>query len=217
MKARLALPSLSDTLLAVTGAVLCGTGSGAMNNAALGMDAIGLFYDGIRNALDLSPDQIGTASYIVCFALSLFLWFAARKYVSFGTVIYIVVYGAFANLGTMLAEMIVPPDILWARIVSAVTGFLILCVGLGIYVAIDIGVDAFTGVVLWLCDITHKELDSIKVIFDICLAVIGVILGGRIGVFSLVAILTGGPLISLMSNRFQSRYFKWKLRRELKT
>ncbi len=214
MKTGFALPSLSDTLLAIAGAVLCGTGSGFMNHASLGMDAIGLFYDGIRNILALSPAQIGTASYAVCFILSVFLWFAARKYVSFGSVIYITAYGLFANLGTMLAEIIIP-DILWLRIVSGVTGYLVLCAGLAVYIAIDIGVDAFTGVILWICDLTHKELKTIKIIFDLCLTVIGVLLGGTLGVFTVVAVIIGGPVIDFLTKRFQVIYFKWKLRRDM--
>ena len=80
------LPSVADTALAVAGAILCGLGCGLVNFASVGMDSVGIFYDGIRNILNLEPDQIGYASYIVSFALSVFLLFADRKYVSFGSI-----------------------------------------------------------------------------------------------------------------------------------
>ena len=114
------IPSFGDIILTVIGAILCGLGCGFMNYAALGMDAIGLFYDGIRSILNLSPDQIGTASYIVCAILSVFLWFADRRYVSVGSVIYIVMYGLFANLGTVLWTKLIPDSsIVFNALISA--------------------------------------------------------------------------------------------------
>ena len=212
MKKRLSLPSISDILLAVLGAILCGLGCGFVNYASLGMDAIGLFYDGIRSVLSLRPDQIGTASYFVCLILSVFLWFAGRKYVSIGSIIYITMYGAFANIGTIIWEHIMPGDSILIRALIAAGGLLILYLGLGIYIAIDIGVDAFTGVMLWLCDITHKEMKIVKIIFDLGLAGLGWLLGGTLGVVTPVSIVIGGPCISYITKRIQKLYFRHKLK-----
>lgn len=212
-KKKIKLPSLSDTLLAVAGAVLCGLGCGFVNFASVGMDSVGIFYDGIRNVLSLKPDQIGYASYIVSFALSIFLLFADRKYVSFGSVIYILVYGECANLGTLIGELLVKTDNIFIRYLIATSGLFILFFGLGIYIAIDIGVDAFTGVVLWLTNITHKKMETIKIIFDLSLTVIGILLGGKIGVITVISIVLGGPMISFFTKFVQKRYFKWKLKK----
>lgn len=206
------LPSVTDTALAVAGAILCGLGCGLVNFASVGMDSVGIFYDGIRNILNLEPDQIGYASYIVSFALSVFLLFADRKYVSFGSIIYIIVYGEFANIGTMLGEILIKTDNIYIRYAVSVFGLMILFLGLGIYIAIDIGVDAFTGVVLWLSNITHKKMEGIKIIFDLVLTVIGILLGGKIGVITVVSVVLGGPVISFFTKKVQKIYFKWKLK-----
>ena len=212
MKERIHLPQITDILLTVLGAILCGLGCGFTNYASLGMDAIGLFDDGIRNTLSLRPDQIGTASYIVCLILSVFLWFAGRKYVSIGSVIYIVMYGAFANIGTIIWTHIGLSNSILIRAMISVLGLLTLYLGLGIYIAVDIGVDAFTGVMLWLCDITHKEMKLVKIIFDLGLAVIGALLGGTLGIVTPVSIFIGGPCISFLTKRIQKLYFKRKLK-----
>lgn len=207
------LPSVVDTALAVAGAILCGLGCGLVNFASVGMDSVGIFYDGIRNILNLEPDQIGYASYIVSFALSIFLLFADRKYVSFGSIIYILVYGEFANLGTMLGSMLIRTDNMIIRYAVSVSGLMILFLGLGIYIAIDIGVDAFTGVVLWLSNITHKKMETVKIIFDLALTIIGILLGGKIGVITVVSIAVGGPVIAFFTKKVQKIYFKQKLKR----
>ncbi len=202
------LPAVQDILLAILGAVLCGLGCGFVNFASWGMDSIGLFYDGIRNVLNLSPDQIGYASYIVCFLLSLFLWFADRKYVSFGSIIYILVYGVCANWGTAFWGWVNPGDGKVVTLLIALLGLLILYIGLAVYITIDIGVDAFTGVVLWICDITHKKMAIVKIIFDLLLVLIGYLLGGSIGYLTPVTILIGGPCISFLQKRFMKIYFR---------
>ncbi|MCR5420685.1 MAG: hypothetical protein K6E98_06755 [Lachnospiraceae bacterium] len=212
MKKKLNLPSLTDIILAFFGAMLCGLGCGFINYASFGMDGVGIFYDGIRNTLHLSADQIGTASYIVTGILSLFLWFADRRYVSFGSIIYILTYGIFANWGTMLFEHLLPAPPSMIRIIIALLGLLTLYLGLGIYIAIDIGVDAFTGVMLYICNKTRKELKNIKILFDLSLVILGRILGGKLGVITLISILIGGPCISFLTQKIQKTYFQFKLR-----
>ena len=204
-------PSFSDILLAALGAVLCGLGCGFINFASYGMDSIGLFYDGIRNILKLSPSQIGTASYVVCIILSIFLWFADRKYVSIGSVIYILMYGAFANIGTIIWEKMIPDSNMYIRIVVALLGLLVLYIGLGIYIAIDIGVDAFTGVMLWICVFIKKDMKIVKVLFDIGLTLIGLFLGGTIGVVTVLSILVGGVSIDFFTKKIRKIYFGRKI------
>lgn len=215
LRSRFHLPSAGDVILTVIGAILCGLGCGFINYASLGMDAIGLFYDGIRSILDLSPNQIGTASYIVCFILSVFLWFADRKYVNIGSIIYIIMYGAFANIGTVMWEKLTPGDSIYLNALISALGLLILYIGLGIYIAVDIGVDAFTGVMLWLSNITHKDMKYVKIAFDLGLAVIGFLLGGTLGIVTPVSIIIGGPCISFLTRHIQTLYFKHLLKNDL--
>ena len=201
-------PHIIDIMLTIVASILCGLGCGFVNYASLGMDAIGIFYDGIRNVLKLSSHQIGYASYIVSFILFVFLWIVKRKYVSLGSFIYIVMYGVFANLGTLMWQHIIGSGNMLAKIFIAVLGFGILYLGLAIFIAVDIGVDAFTGVMLWLCDITHKDMKIIKVLFDVGLTVIGAILGGKLGAFTIISVLLGGPCLSFITMRIQRIYFQ---------
>ena len=201
-------PHIIDIMLTIVASILCGLGCGFVNYASLGMDAIGIFYDGIRNVLKLSSHQIGYASYIVSFILFVFLWIVKKKYVSLGSFIYIVMYGVFANLGTLMWQHTIGSGNMLAKIFIAVLGFGILYLGLAIFIAVDIGVDAFTGVMLWLCDITHKDMKIIKVLFDVGLTVIGAILGGKLGAFTIISVLLGGPCLSFITMRIQKIYFQ---------
>ena len=214
-KYKFVIPNIYDILLALIGVSLCGMGAGFTKCASLGLDSIGILYDGIRNILGFSSDMLGVASFIVSGAILVFLFFAARKYVSFGTLIYIIAYGSFVSVGMLIYDAIVDEETLFFRIIFSVLGFLILYFGIGIYVAIDIGVDAFTGIVLYLSDITHFEMKYVKIVFDIVLIIVGAVLGGTLGVATFVTMLTAGPIINLVSKKFQAKYFRFKLRKEL--
>ena len=52
-------------ILAILGIILVGTGVAFNAAAALGNDPVGIVYDGIRSALNLSSEQLGMASNIV--------------------------------------------------------------------------------------------------------------------------------------------------------
>ena len=197
-----------DIILTVLGAVLCGTGCGFMNYAALGMDAIGSFYDGIRIALNLSIDTIGTVSIGINIALIIFLLIVRRKYVNIGTVIYLVVYGISANLSTMCLDKLITSDSVYIKAVVSILGIVILTCGIGIYIAVDIGVDPFTGVTLYLSEVTHKKLEYVKIASDIVFMGAGILLGARIGAISVISVLTEGPLIAFFTKRVQLWYFK---------
>ena len=197
-----------DIILTFIGAVLCGTGCGFMNYAALGMDAIGSFYDGIRTALNLSIDTIGTVSIGISIVLIIFLLIVKRKYVNIGTIIYLIVYGIFANISTLCLETLITSDAVLVKAVISILGILILTYGLGIYIAVDIGVDPFTGLTLYLSDITHKQMQYIKIATDIIFMVIGILLGARIGAISVISVLAEGPLIAFFTKRVQLWYFK---------
>ena len=215
-KAKFTIPNIYDILLAMIGVSLCGIGVGFANCAAFGLDSIGIFYDGIRNVLGFSTDMLGVASLIVSGVILVFLFFASRKYVSLGTLIYTIAYGSFVSVGMMIYNVIISTDTVIIRIIFSVTGYLLLYIGVGIYVAIDIGVDAFTGIVLYLADLTHIPMKYVKIVFDVILLIIGTIMGGTLGVASFVTMIVAGPLINLFSKTVQKIYFRFKLKKQKK-
>jgi len=215
MADRMKLPAAGDILLVMIGVAFCGIGVGFASSAEVGLDAIGLFCDGVRNMLGLSEKNLGIASFIVNAIFILFLFFAKRKYVSFGTVIYVLLYSSCISIGNEIYRWITDGlEGLGVRILFSVLGFLLLYVGLGIYVAIDIGVDAFTGMVLYLRDVTKADLKYVKMVFDVILIILGAVMGGTLGAATFVTMLVAGPIIQWLSKRFQALYFRGKVKEE---
>lgn len=190
-------------VLAAAGIILVGTGVAFNAAAALGNDPIGMVYDGIRNAADLSPGQLGMASNIVNIVLVLAVFFLGRHYVNIGTFIYIIPYGFIVNLGGRLYHILFQVQTLPVRIMGAAAGCLLLYTGVAMYITADIGLDPFTGMVMVIRDKVGKEYRTVKVCFDIGCIILGFFLGGRLGVITVITALSAGPVIQFFAGVIQ--------------
>ena len=186
-------------LIAVVGILLVGIGVSFNAMAHLGNDPVGIFYDGIRNALGLTAEQLGLASNIVNIVLVVVLIFTGRKYLNLGTVIYIVPYGLCVDLGTFLYSKIFVQDVLWCQIVGSVVGCLLLYTGVAIFIAVDIGLDPMTGVAMVIRDVLKWDFKKAKWLFDGVMTLIGFVLCGTLGVVTILTALTAGPMIQWIS------------------
>lgn len=192
-------------ILAVIGIILVGTGVAFNAAAALGNDPVGIVYDGIRNAADLSADQLGMASNIVNFVLVVLVFFLERHYVNIGTFIYILPYGFIVDLGGKLYHVLFRIQALPFQIMGAAVGCLLLYVGVAMYITADIGLDPFTGVVMVIRDKVGKEYRTVKICFDIGCIILGFSLGGRLGVITVITALSAGPVIQLFADMMQKQ------------
>lgn len=187
-------------LLAFFGIVLVGTGVAFNAAAALGNDPVGIVYDGIRSAANLSSEQLGMASNIVNVVLVVFIFFVNRHYVNIGTFVYIIPYGFIVDLGGKLYHALFHTQTLPVQIAGAAIGCLLLYTGVAMYITADIGLDPFTGLVMVIRDKVRKEYRIVKICFDICCIVLGFVLGGKLGVITIITALTAGPVIQFLSD-----------------
>ena len=189
--------NLKRCLIAEIGILMIGIGVAFNAMAQLGNDPVGIFYDGIRNALNLTPQQLGMASNGVNVILFIILCLFGRKFLNFGTLLYVIPYGTFVTIGTALYPKIFTSDALMVKILGGFTGCLLLYVGVGLYIAMEIGLDPMNGISLLLMEKLKLDYSKTKWLFDGTLTVVGFILGGKLGVITLLTALTGGPGIQM--------------------
>ncbi len=187
-------------VLAIVGIFFIGTGVAFNAAAALGNDPIGIMYDGIRNVAKLSPEQLGMASNIVNISLVVLVLLLNRHYINIGTLIYIVPYGTIVDMGRKIYYVMFKVQTLPTQIIGAGLGCLFLYLGVAMFIAADIGLDPFTGIVMVLRDKCKKEYKVVKICFDIVCILIGFILGGKIGIITILTAATAGPVIQLFAD-----------------
>ncbi|MDO4322129.1 MAG: hypothetical protein Q4C61_06345 [Lachnospiraceae bacterium] len=201
--------TVKKILSALVGVLFVGMGVAFNNCAGLGNDSVGIVYDGIRNAGGMSTSQLGIASNIVNLTLIALLVLIGRRYVSVGTLIYILPYGYFVDIGNVVYRHLAG-DGLASRIIFSVTGCLLLCMGVAVYIAADIGVDPFTGIVLVIKDKLNKEYRYVKIGFDIAMIVLGMVLGGKPGVVTVITAVSLGPVIQFFTGLVEKYWLNSK-------
>jgi uncharacterized membrane protein YczE len=205
---------ISRLLLAAAGILMVGMGVAFNAAAGLGNDPVGMVYDGIRNAANLSSEQLGTASNIVNVILGVVVFITGRKYISIGTFLNILLYGISVDLGGGLYRLIFRVQTLPVRICGAVLGCTLLYTGVAMFITADIGLDPFSGIVMVLRDRLKKEYRYVKIGFDIGCIVLGTVLGGTLGVITIVTALTAGPVIQFAADRiggfWDKRWKRWR-------
>lgn len=193
---------------ALVGIFLIGAGVAFNAMAQLGNDPVGVFYDGVRNTLGLTAGQLGIASYLVNGALAVLLLFIGRSFLNLGSLIYIIPYGTFVKVGGIIYQQVVPHPDTTSRIIAVVIGCIGIFLGVAIFIAMSVGVDPMTGVTLVIGKKLNWEYRRAKILFDISLVIIGVIMGGKIGIVTVIVALLGGPVVQLMAEQIAKFYQK---------
>ncbi|BCN32805.1 YczE/YyaS/YitT family protein [Anaeromicropila herbilytica] len=187
-------------VIAFIGLLFAGVGIAFNAAALLGNDPISVLYDGVRKTIHFTPEQFGIVSAIVNIVLMIVVFFTDRKYIHIGTFIYVISLGTSISMGTKLFEILNLSTNLFTRGASAVLGSVMLFVGIAIFIVVDIGLDPWTGTVFILSEKVKHPYKKVKVAFDIVTLIIGILLGGKIGVVTVLTALLAGPSIQFFSD-----------------
>lgn len=170
--------------------------------AGLGNDPISVLFDGLRNFINnlTGYDNLGLATNIMNILLLVILLFVGRNYVNIGTLVYALPMGLLISLGFYVYNLLnINSDILGWRIFSSILGCFMLFLGIAIFIAVDIGLDPWAGITMYISKKLNKPYKVIKVILDFICFLVGYLLGGVVGVVTIVAAVIGGPVINMMS------------------
>ena len=74
-------------------------------------------------------------------------------------------------------------------------GIVLFAVGTGLYAAADLGRGSYEAVTFALAEKNHWQVKVVRMILDAAMVVIGVILGGKFGVCTVVTVIVSGPVI----------------------
>ena len=70
--------------------------------AELGADPITVFYEGLSETLNIN---VGLMVNVINITLMLCIFFVNKKYISVGTLLYVVILGRFVNIGVWMYDL----------------------------------------------------------------------------------------------------------------
>ena len=174
------------------GLAFIGIGVAFTKRANLGLGPWDVLGDGLAQITGI---QLGTAS-IVIGAIVMVLWIPIREKPGVGTLTNLVLIGIFMN-----AALIVIQSAAGFLLQSAwlIFGLLLIGVGSVSYLASQLGAGPRDGLMLGLSRKTGWSVRLTRTALEITVLVAGWLLGGAVGVGTVVIALTIGPVIQLVA------------------
>jgi uncharacterized membrane protein YczE len=168
----------------------------------LGSDPFNVLIQGIfrqlSKALSWSFVTHGRTHMAVSFLIILVLLIVDRSYVKIGTLICMFLGGPIIDFFTWLFQLFLPADLnLFFRIVMLVLGCVILAYGMTIVIKSDAGTGPNDLVAVVISDKTHAKFWIIRLVVDAVFAGAGFLLGGKVGVGTIVCIALVGPVAGI--------------------
>lgn len=181
---------LKKIMVVATGSIMMSFGITLYLNAGLGVDPLTVFTSGMAHTTGLT---VGKASLVIMAVLICILLFLDRKRIGLGTVLNAGIIGVSVDL--FLGMQFLKVHTLPVSIMMLAVAALIFGIGVGIYISAGLGEGAVDAIMVLLHNRSKINIRWIKIGLDICLTVLGMLLGGQLGIGTIVGVLATGPVI----------------------
>ncbi len=169
------------------GLVFYGLALSLLVKAQLGLDPWTVFGSGVARHLALSLGEVTVVSSLVI----VLFWIPLRQRPGIGTVANALIVGPVLDLGVALLPS---PHQLLVRVAFLVLAVILVAVGTGLYVGVGWGPGPRDGLMTGLVEL-GLPLYLARTMIEGSVLVIGWLLGGTVGIGTLVYALTVGPLV----------------------
>jgi uncharacterized membrane protein YczE len=174
---------------------LYGLAAALQLRSGLGLDPWDVFHQGVSKHVGLA---IGTVVIIVG-ALVLLAWIPLRQRPGLGTVSNAILIGVSLNVSL---EMLRPVHLMAGRIAEMVGGILLCGVATGMYIGAHYGPGPRDGLMTGLARRTGRSIRLVRTCIEITVLAAGFLLGGRVGVGTVLYALAIGPLAQVFLRVF---------------
>lgn len=193
------------SLVVIAGSLLMGFGIGLTALTNLGSDPLASFWLGISNII---PISVGQANIMVAVLMMIYPLVKDKSQIGFGTLMsplmISVAVDSILSLNLNLQSFT-------ANLIFIIAGFMILSIGAALYISADFGKSSYDACLIILSEKLSIGLGKMRSLGDLTLFILAVILGVRISLGPVLAILIIGPMLGYslsIINRFKERYSK---------
>lgn len=186
--------SLNRWAKLLSGLAFIGLSIAFMKQANLGLGPWDVLSDGLAG---LTGMKLGTVSIIVG-AIVLLLWIPMREKPGIALVPNILLIGAFTNVGLAMVQSASGALL---RSVWLITGLILAGFGTALYLGSQLGAGPRDGLMLGLSRKTGCSVRFTRTALEVFVLIVGWILGGAVGIGTVIFALTIGPAIQFMAGK----------------
>lgn len=170
--------------------------------ADLGADPFNVLIQGIFRTTSQIPgwplQTHGNTHIVICFLIILTLLIVDRSYIKIGTILCMIFGGPIIDIFTaILAEPFTNVTSLPMKILFNGLGCIILAFGMTIVMKSDAGTGPNDLVAIVVAEKLKKNFGITRIIFDFSFVAIGFILGGSLGIGTLICAFLVGPVANI--------------------
>ena len=186
---------LKKIIVIVAGSIIAAYGITLALYAGFGGATLAVLWQGISQTFHIS---MGMASFAVAVVMILFALFYDRKQIHIGTILYHVVYSVCVDL---FANCHVYSVYLWLNLLIMLLGIVLFAAGTGLYASASLGRGSYEALTFALAEKNNWQVKTVRMVLDALMVIIGVLLGGKFGICTVVTILISGPIIQFVNGK----------------
>lgn len=197
-----------QSLVYIISLVISEFGIGCYYGCELGTDPISVFVDGVHLKTNLSYGDISTICNVI---LTILMFVFERKYLGISTIISMFIAGPLIDVFETLIRTSFPvaTTSMFVRIIILLAGLITTGIGYGMTIACDLGSSPFQFCPIFVADKFKIDLKYAQIITDAIFFIIGFLMGGIVGVGSVVSVLLTGYILEYAlakTNKLTSKY-----------
>jgi len=182
----------------ILGLFLCGLGIVTMLMSNIGLNPWGTLNAGFVN---VTPISFGQWSQIIGLVIIVFTMFL-KVIPGIATILNIYLIGVFMDL--ILESGLMPsPGNIVLQIPMNLAGLLIFSLGVYMYLSCGLGAGPRDGLMIALMNLTGKSVTVIKTSIEVTVTVLGIIMGGPLGIGTIMVALLGGRILDSVFTFFK--------------
>ena len=164
--------------------------------ANIGSDAVTMLCSGLNRFFDISLGTASNISNITVLALALII---GRKYIGFTTIAACLLMGFVINILNPVYIILVAPlmQSIMINFIVFICGLLAESLGCAILIHYQTGMNQLDALASGLVDRFHLNYRSIRTLMDVSMFALGFIMGGQVGLGTIICVLMMGSIISL--------------------
>ncbi len=186
---------LKKIIVIVAGSVIAAYGITLALYAGFGGATLAVLWQGISKTFHIS---MGMASFAVAVVMILFALFYDRKQIHIGTILYQIVYSVCVDL---FANCHVYSEYLWLNLLIMLLGIVLFAAGTGLYASASLGRGSYEALTFALAEKNNWQVKTVRMVLDALMVIIGVLLGGKFGICTVITILISGPIIQFVNGK----------------
>ena len=175
------------------GFLLCASSTVFMLNSNTGLAPWDVFHQGLAKTIGITMGQASVTTILVVVLIAIML----GQKVGIGTILNMILIGSYIDIVNNTG-LIPVADNMFMSIIMVIIGMIIIGFGCYFYISCGLGCGPRDGVMLSLSQRFNKPIKVIRGCIEIVALTIGIILGGKVGVGTIVSAIAIGYSIQIV-------------------